>query len=189
LIGQKEKKVNYPKNSTRQVISMKNIVLIGMPGAGKSMAGVILAKALGMNFTDADIAIQERAGKLLQEIIDHDGPEAFLKAEEETILSLHCANTVIATGGSVVFGSRAMEHLKSGGVIVYLKISFEEMARRLTNITTRGIVLVPGQSLRALYDQRVPLYEKYADITIDADRENFETLVWDLVKELGSSPL
>ncbi|MHB8053472.1 MAG: shikimate kinase, partial [Methanoregula sp.] len=124
---------------------MKNIIIIGMPGAGKSTVGVILAKTLGMNFTDTDIVIQETSGRLLQEIIDTEGPESFLKIEENAILSLQGQNAVIATGGSVVFSGRAMEHLKRDGVVLYLAISFEEMARRLNNITTRGIVLVAGQ--------------------------------------------
>jgi shikimate kinase len=163
---------------------MKNIVLTGMPGAGKSTAGVILAKTLGMNFTDTDITIQEREGRLLQEIIDTEGPDAFLKIEEKTLLSLHRRNAVIATGGSVVFSRQAMEHLKGDGVVVYLKISFEEMEKRLGNITTRGIVLHAGQSLRDMYSERVLLYEKYADITIDCSDEDFEMVVEKAVDEL-----
>ena len=163
---------------------MNNIILIGMPGAGKSTAGVILAKALGMTFVDTDIVLQENAGRLLQDIIDEEGTDAFLKIEEKTILSLHCRDAVLATGGSVVFSARAMEHLASGGVIVYLKISFEEMEKRLRNITTRGIVLVAGQSLRAMYDQRIPLYERYADITIDCSDEDFETVVGNVIEAL-----
>ncbi|MDD1694325.1 MAG: shikimate kinase [Methanoregula sp.] len=161
---------------------MKNIILIGMPGAGKSTVGVILAKTLGMKFTDTDIAIQEKTGRLLQEIIDTDGPDAFKTIEEETVLSLHRHNAVFATGGSVVFSGRAMGYLKSGGVVVYLKISFEEMEKRLMNITTRGIVLVAGQSLRDMYDERVPLYEKYADITIGCSEEDFETVVGNVIE-------
>ena len=163
---------------------MKNIIIIGMPGAGKSTVGVILAKTLGMNFTDTDIVIQEHAGRLLQEIIDTEGPGAFLKIEKKAILSLQGQNAVIATGGSVVFSGRAMEHLKQDGVVLYLKISFEEMVGRLGNITTRGIVLIAGQSLRDMYNQRVPLYEKYADITIDCSDNDFETVVEKIVDEL-----
>jgi shikimate kinase len=163
---------------------MKNIIIIGMPGAGKSTVGVILAKTLGMNFTDTDIVIQETSGRLLQEIIDTEGPESFLKTEENAILSLQGQNAVIATGGSVVFSGRAMKHLKRDGVVLYLAISFEEMARRLNNITTRGIVLVAGQSLRDMYNQRIPLYEKYADITIGCSGDDFENVVAKAVDEL-----
>jgi shikimate kinase len=165
---------------------MKNLILIGMPGAGKSTVGVILAKALGMQFIDTDILIQEQTGRLLQDIIDTEGPGAFKKIEEKTLLSLHCHNAVIATGGSVVFSERAMEHLKSDGVVVYLDISFDEMEKRLRNITTRGIVLDAGQGLRDMYDQRIPLYEKYADLTIDCSEENFETVVRKILDELGT---
>ncbi|MGP8255199.1 MAG: shikimate kinase [Methanoregula sp.] len=163
---------------------MKNIVLIGMPGAGKSTVGVILAKTLGMTFVDTDIAIQEQAGRLLQEIIDSEGPDAFLATEEGTVLSIHCRNSVIATGGSVVFSRKAMDHLKKAGVVVYLEISCEEMIRRLKNITTRGIVLVAGQSLSDMYYERVPLYEKYADITVDCEEEDFEEVVGKVIGEI-----
>ncbi len=163
---------------------MNNIILISMPGAGKSTLGVILAKARGMKFIDTDLIIQEKTGRLLQEIIDTDGPEAFKKIEEETILSLQCHQTVIATGGSVVFSGRAMDHLKSGGIVIYLTISFEEMARRLRNITTRGIVLVAGENLQDMYTKRIPLYEKYADITIDCSHEDFEHSVEKILEVL-----
>jgi len=163
---------------------MKNIVIIGMPGAGKSTMGVILAKTLGRNFIDTDIVAQENTGRLLQEIIDDEGTDAFLKTEERTILSLQCRNAVIATGGSVVFSEKAMEHLKKDGIIVYIRISFEEMVRRLNNITTRGIVLVAGQSLREMYDQRVPLYEKYSNITIDCSDGDFENCIGNVIDEL-----
>jgi shikimate kinase len=153
---------------------MKNIVLIGMPGAGKSTMGVVLAKTLGRNFIDTDIVAQETTGRLLQDIIDDEGAAAFLKTEEKTVLSLHCRNAVIATGGSVVFSEKAMDHLKKDGVVIWLDISFEEMVRRLSNITTRGIVLGAGQDLSDMYEQRVPLYKKFADITIDCSDGDFE---------------
>lgn len=162
----------------------RNIVLIGMPGAGKSTVGVVLAKTLGMQFVDTDILIQERAGKMLQEILDEDGPDAFKRIEEETILSLHPRHAVIATGGSVVCSGAAMAHLKSGGVVVYLEISYEEMAKRLKNITTRGIVLLPGQSLRGMYDERVPLYEKYADLTVACSGEDLESVAENVIEAL-----
>ncbi|MEN6397008.1 MAG: shikimate kinase [Methanoregula sp.] len=163
---------------------MKNIILIGLPGAGKSTVGVILAKTLGMNFIDTDIVIQETTGRLLQEMIDEEGTDVFLKVEEKTIRSLDGCNTVIATGGSVVLSERVMKHLKSEGIVIYLEISFEEMVQRLSNITTRGIVLFTGQSLRDMYDQRIPLYEKYADIRIDCSDEDFETVVKKAVDRL-----
>jgi shikimate kinase len=172
-----------------RVNPMKNIIIIGMPGAGKSTMGVILAKTLGRNFIDTDIVAQETSGRLLQEIIDEEGTGAFLKTEEKTILSLHGHNAVIATGGSVVFSGKAMEHLRKDGVVIYLKITFEEMVRRVSNITTRGIVLAAGQSLHEMYDQRVPLYEKYADITIDCSDGDFEKCIGNVINELHSFPV
>jgi shikimate kinase len=163
---------------------MNNLILIGLPGAGKSTVGVILAKTLGMNFIDTDIMIQEHTGRLLQELIDEEGADAFLKIEEDTILSLDADHTVIATGGSVVFSDRAMKHLKSNGTVLSLDISFKEMVRRLKNITTRGIVLYPGQSLSDMYGQRIPLYEKYADIRIDCSDGDFERILEKVVDEI-----
>jgi len=156
---------------------MNNIILIGLPGAGKSTLGVILAKALGMHFIDTDIVIQDQTGRLLQEIINTDGVERFLEIEEECVLSLNRSHAVISTGGSVVLRNRAINQLRSDGMIVYLEISYDEMVRRLKNITTRGIVLEPGQSLRDMYDQRIPLYERYADIRINCSGEAFERVM------------
>ena len=166
---------------------MKNIVLIGMPGSGKSTVGVLLAKTIGRKFIDTDILIQETTGRLLQEIIDQEGPDSFLAIEEKTILSLHRHRAVIATGGSVVYSQKAMEHLKEHGVVLYLEISYNEMVRRLSNITTRGIVLHPGQGLRDIYDERVPLYEQYADITINCTDEHFENCIANIVDGLRQS--
>lgn len=160
---------------------MNNIILIGLPGAGKSTQGVILAKTLGMHFIDTDIVIQDQTGRLLQEIINTDGVERFLEIEEECVLSLNRSHAVISTGGSVVLSTRAMNQLRSDGIIIYLEISFEEMVRRLKNITTRGIVLEPGQSLREMYDQRIPLYERYADIRINCSGEAFERVMENVV--------
>jgi shikimate kinase len=132
---------------------------------------------------------QETSGRLLQEIIDEDGTDAFLKTEETTILSLHGHHAVIATGGSVVFSTKAMQHLKKDGIVIYLDISFDEMVRRLNNIMTRGIVLTAGQSLRDMYNQRVPFYEKYADITINCSGIDFETCIGNILDELRKFPV
>jgi len=161
-----------------------NIILIGMPGAGKSTVGVVLAKTLGMQFIDTDILIQERTGRMLQEILDEDGPDAFKRIEEETIRSLQPRRAVIATGGSVVYSKDAMAHLKSGGVVVYLEITYGEMEKRIKNITTRGILLLPGQSLRGMYDERVLLYERYADLTVACSGEDLESVVQRVVEAL-----
>jgi shikimate kinase len=156
---------------------MKNIVLIGMPGAGKSTAGVLLAKSLGWRFIDTDILIQDETSRLLQEIIDQDGSRAFMEIEEQTILSLRPHRAVIATGGSVVYSRKAMEHLRKNGIIVYLSITFDAMAERLSTITNRGIVLTPGLGLREMYDERSPLYQTYADCTIDVSGKTTEEVV------------
>ena len=163
---------------------MRNIILTGMPGAGKSAVGVILAKTLGMNFIDTNIVLQENSGRMLQEIINTDGIDAFLKAEESIIVSLKCANTIIATGGSVVFSEKSMKYLKKEGINFYLSISYEELVRRIKNITTRGIVLAADQSLLDLYNQRLPLYEKYADRTIDCSDRDVEKIVENILHAL-----
>ena len=167
---------------------MKNIILIGMPGAGKSTMGVILAKILGRTFIDTDLLIQEQAKRRLQQIIDTDGPDAFLELEEKTILSRQFTNAVIATGGSVVYSKKTMEHFKKNGVVVYVKVSFATMRKRLGNITTRGIVLTGGQTLSGMYHDRIPLYERYADITIDCSGGDFEQCVGNVVNELAKLP-
>jgi shikimate kinase len=163
---------------------MRNIILTGMPGAGKSTVGVILAKTLGMNFIDTDIVLQENSGRMLQEIINTEGIDAFLQAEESVIVSLNGENTIIATGGSVVFSEKSMQYLKKQGIIIYLSLSYEEMVRRIRNITTRGIVLAADQSLPDLYNQRLPLYEKYADRTIDCSDRDVEKIVENILNAL-----
>ena len=156
---------------------MDNIVLIGMPGVGKSTAGVVLAKVLGYKFIDADLLIQEEEQRLLHEIISQDGTEKFLEIENRVNAHIQTERTVIATGGSVVYGTEAMEHLKTIGTVVYLKLCYDILEKRLDNIKGRGVVLKDGQTLRDLYEEREPLYEKYADITIDeADLSVEETI-------------
>ena len=154
-----------------------NIVLIGMPGVGKSTAGVVLAKVLGYQFVDADLVIQKEEGKLLHQIIDEVGTEGFIAVENRVNSSLNVEHSIIATGGSVVYGKEAMEHLREIGTVVYLKLPFEELNRRLRDIKGRGVVLKDGQTLQDLYEERVPLYEKYADITVDEYGLNVEQTI------------
>lgn len=146
-----------------------NITLIGMPASGKSMVGVLLAKRLGMEFIDGDLLIQKQEKRLLKEIIEQEGIDRFIEIESEIHEKLQVDNTVIAPGGSVIYSETAMKHLQSIGKIVYLKVSYEEIAKRLANIKERGVVLKQGMTLRNLYDERIPLYEKYADITVNED--------------------
>ena len=154
-----------------------NIVLIGMPGVGKSTVGVILAKVLGYEFIDSDLVIQKQTGKLLKDIIEEKGPEGFIAVENEINSKLEADHSIIATGGSIVYGAEAMAHLKEIGTVVYLKQSLEELKHRLGNIKNRGVVLKPGQTLETLYEERVVLYEKYADITIDEEHLDIEDTI------------
>ena len=146
-----------------------NITMIGMPSSGKSTIGVLLAKRLGFSFVDVDIVIQEKEGRLLKEIIAEEGMDGFLEVEERINAGLDVTLSVIAPGGSVIYGEKAMEHLKEISEVVYLKMSYEEMEKRIGNVVDRGVALKPGFTLRDLYNERVPYYEKYADITIDEE--------------------
>ena len=148
---------------------MKNIILIGMPGAGKSTVGVVLAKSLGFTFMDSDLLIQDKYKKLLHEIIEERGIEGFWQVENEVNAGIETENAVIATGGSVIYEAEAMEHLKSIGTVVYLKLSCEELAIRLGDLNERGVTLKPGQDLTGLYEERIPYYEKYADVTVECE--------------------
>ena len=154
-----------------------NIVLIGMPGVGKSTIGVVLAKLLGYQFVDADLVIQEKEGKLLREIIEEVGAEGFIEVENRINSQIEAEHSIIATGGSVVYGEEAMAHLKEIGTVLYLKLPYDELDRRLHDIKGSGVVLKEGQTLRDLYEERVPLYEKYADITVDEYRLNVEQTI------------
>ena len=163
---------------------MKNIILIGMPACGKSVTGVILAKSLKMNFIDADLLIQERAGKSLQDIINADGIETFKSIEEEVLNAINVKNTVIATCGSAVYYDSAMRHLKENGVVVYIEASLATIKKRLKNIRTRGVAMEKGQTIDGLYEMRVPLYEKYADCTVRSHRYRAENTVEDIISGL-----
>ena len=149
-----------------------NIILIGMPGAGKSSVGVVLAKAMGYDFLDVDLVIQEREGALLQDILDQRGVEGFLDVEEAVIRDLDCTGTVIAPGGSAICREEAARHLKELGLVVYLHVPLGELERRIRNITTRGIAMSPGQTLADVYAAQEPLYRKYADLTVDVAGES-----------------
>ncbi len=154
----------------------KNVVLIGMPGAGKSTVGVVLAKLLGYRFLDSDLLIQEREGRLLCEIIEEKGLDGFLQIEEEVNASVQAVRTVIATGGSAVYGARAMEHLREIGTVIYLRLPYAEIASRVGDVKQRGIALKEGQNLKELYGERCPLYETYADIIVDTKEISIEKL-------------
>lgn len=161
---------------------MKNIVLIGMPAVGKSTVGILLAKTMGFEFIDTDLIIQRDTGRLLQEIINGDGLDAFLVDEERAICSVNAENnTVIATGGSAVYSRKAMQHLKRDGTAYYLELPTEELSKRLCNIKTRGIAMRPGEKIEDVFLQRRGMYEEYADVTIECLGKSAE----DMVKEIA----
>ncbi|MBQ1194382.1 MAG: shikimate kinase [Lachnospiraceae bacterium] len=166
-------------------MKVKNVVLIGMPGAGKSTIGVVLAKNLGISFMDSDLVIQEQEGKKLHELISEHGLEGFIEIEDRVNASLQPKKAVIATGGSVVYGKNAMEHLNEIGTVIYLKLSYESIEDRLGDLTERGVVLRESQTLKDLYEERVPLYEKYANIVIDCDEKNIREIVTEIAKRLS----
>lgn len=162
----------------RSIMKFKdNIVLIGMPGAGKSTVGVVLAKKLGYSFLDSDLLIQEKYGKLLHELITAHGVEGFWKIENDVNASIDVHNHIIATGGSAIYGEEAMRHLQEIGTVIYLKLSYEEIEDRLGDLNARGVTLQPGQTLKDLYAERIPLYEKYAHITIPCDNKYLRHVV------------
>ena len=165
---------------------MDNIILIGMPGSGKSTVGVVLAKALGLRFLDVDLLIQEREGALLQQLIDSQGVERFLDLERDAILSLGrqdaCRGTVVAPGGSCVCREESIAHMRQLGTVVYLKLSLEDVTKRIRNLSSRGIALSPGQTLADVYQYRAPLYERCAHITVPAGGQSLAETV-EAVKE------
>lgn len=161
-----------------------NVVLIGMPGSGKSTVGVVLAKLLRYQFVDMDIVIQEQEKRLLKDIIAEEGNEAFMRIENKVNASIKAENTVIAPGGSVIYGKEAMEHLKEIGTIVYLKLEYEELESRLGDLKARGVVLKEGYTLKSLFDERTPIYENYADIVIEEGKMDLITTVNAIIDKL-----
>lgn len=164
----REKYPDVPQRYRFESVQGDNLVLVGMPGCGKSTVGVVLAKILGWDFLDVDLLIQKQNGKRLQQLIQELGNEGFLEREADAVGSIDCTRTVIATGGSAVLNPRGLQSLRELGRLVYLSHPYEEIARRIPNLTTRGITLEKGQTLKDLYDYRTPIYEAAADLTVDA---------------------
>ena len=161
-----------------------NVVLIGMPGVGKSTSGVILAKVLNYDFLDSDLVIQKKTGQRLKDIISGEGIDGFNAVENQINREIQCENTVIATGGSVVYGKEAMEHFQKIGTIVYLKISYESLDERLGDLDERGVVHKKGQTLQDIYEERTALYEKYADVTVELDGKTVAETVYAVLAAL-----
>ena len=168
-------------------MSKENIVLIGMPGVGKSTVGVILAKVLGYQFIDADLVIQKRENRLLHEIISEEGLDGFLKAEENAnvYIAQNEEKSIVATGGSVVYFEKAMQELKKTGRLIYFELEYDQLKKRLGNLKGRGVVLKDGQDLRGLYEERIPLYEKYADLTVNEKNLDVEQTLQKIVDRLS----
>jgi shikimate kinase len=183
--GEKNDIIGYTEQKGR--LLMKNIVLIGMPGAGKSTIGVILAKVLGYHFIDSDLLIQDQEKCLLKDIIERDGLEGLIAIEEQVNRDIQTENSVIATGGSVIYGARAMEHLREIGIVIYIKLSYETIKNRLGNIKQRGVVFREGQTLKSLYEERCPLYENYAHIIVDGENLAMEELMEKIADEVRVS--
>ena len=162
----------------------RNVVLVGMPGVGKSTVGVMLAKITARQFIDTDVYIQAQEKRRLQDILDSEGREAFCRIEERHVLTASCRHCVIATGGSIIYSDAAMKRLKRDGVVVHLDLSVRRLAARLSNIDSRGVVMAPGQTLKALYNERLPLYRKWADCTIDCRDMSHEKVVAKIITTL-----
>lgn len=175
--------------NTNTTKNLDNIILIGMPGAGKSTIGVVLAKILGYQFIDSDLLIQQQYGKRLKELIAEHGDDGFLEIENHVNASIQTHQSIIATGGSVVYELEAMKHLSSIGTIIYLSVSYENLSKRLSNLTARGVVLKPYQTLMDLYKERTSLYEKYADIVIEEKGLDVEGVIEQILMEIHPEDL
>ena len=166
-------------------MTKSNIILIGMPGVGKSTVGVLLAKASGRYFLDTDVHIQAMENRTLQSILDEKGKDDFCRMEQELIIRIDIKNAVIATGGSVVYSQKAMNHLSANGIIVHLDLDYRSVEKRITNLSTRGVVKEKHQSLKDLYDKRQPVYQKYAQITINCADKNQDQIVTEIIERLN----
>ncbi len=162
-----------------------NITLIGMPSSGKSTIGIVLAKRLGYSYIDADLLIQEQEKRLLKTIIAQEGIDGFMQIESQVNCNIEAKNTIISPGGSVIYAPKAMQHFKDIGIILYLKVSFEEIAKRIGNPKERGVVLKEGMTIKDLYDERTVLYEKYADIIIDENNLSISEILEKICAELN----
>lgn len=161
-----------------------NVILIGMPASGKSTVGVILAKVIGYDFIDSDLLIQKQEGMRLADIIEKKGVDGFIEVENAVNASIEASRSVIATGGSVVYGEEAMKHLREIGAVIYLQVDFDVLQARLRNMKRRGVVLREGQTLRDLYEERCGLYEKYADMIVREGRGELEAVVARIIRTL-----
>ena len=161
-----------------------NIVLIGMPGAGKSTIGVLLAKRRALDFVDTDLLIQLKIGDALQDIVNTDGYLALRDIEEEIISNLNPKNHVVATGGSAVYSDKAMKHLQDSSILVFLNVTFPEIKRRVTDFDSRGIAMRNDQTFEDLFNERLPLYQRYSDITIDCLDKNQDLLTREICNKL-----
>lgn len=170
-------------------MNRQNVVLIGMPGAGKSTVGVVLAKNLGYHFIDSDILIQDKYEKLLHQIIEERGIEGFWQIENEVNASIWETHSVIATGGSAIYGTEAMEHLREIATVVYLQLSYKSIQIRLGDLNKRGVTLKEGQTLQMLYEERIPLYERYAHVTIHCEKKEIKDIVAEIASYMKRIPI
>lgn len=161
---------------------MKNVILVGMPACGKSTVGVVLAKTMNKGFVDTDILIQQAESRTLQEIIDQEGNDYFHHVEERVLLDFDGEDYVVATGGSAIYFDRAMDKFKEKGVVVYIKVTLDTILERLNNIKSRGVTLEKGQTIADLHEQRIPLYQKHADMVVEADGLSVEEVVEKIVE-------
>lgn len=176
----------FPVTNCGLKMIKSNVILIGMPGAGKSTVGVVLAKRLGYDFLDTDVLIQARQGRRLQEIINGEGLDAFRQIEEAALLSLDCRRTVVATGGSAIYSEAGMAALQTHGTIVFLDLPLAELSRRVQDMDTRGMVIDPGENFADLFARRLPLYRRWAELMVDGRGKSVEELAGEITSLLPS---